>query len=53
MSRDLSIALMLLFVLSIILVITVKLMFFGFIGLFIVLSSLLVMIIEEQEAKRK
>jgi len=51
MTRDLGVALGLLFILSIILVVTVKLAVFGFIGMMFVLLSLLVIIIDEFENK--
>lgn len=48
MNKDLSICLVLLLVLSVVLIATGKLMFFGFVGLFVVLVSSVIIIADER-----
>jgi hypothetical protein len=48
MNKDLRVCIALMLVLSVVLIATVKLMFFGFVGLFVVLVSFILIICEEQ-----
>jgi hypothetical protein len=48
MNKDLRVCIALMLVLSVVLIATVKLMFFGFVGLFVVLISFILIICEEQ-----
>jgi hypothetical protein len=48
MNKDLRVCIALMLVLSVVLIATVKLMFFGFVGLFVVLISSVIMIADER-----